>query len=149
MSAAALDAARPTANPSRFAMSVDVEDYFQVWAFSDVVARADWEAFAPRVETATRRALDLFDRAGAKATFFSLGWVGERSPKLMREIVERGHELGSHGYEHAKVFDQSPEAFRADALRTKKILEDLGGAAVKGYRAAGFSICRRLTSRPT
>jgi polysaccharide deacetylase family protein (PEP-CTERM system associated) len=124
-------------------MSVDVEDYFQVWAFSDVVARADWDGFEPRVERATHAALDLLDAHGAKATFFALGWAAERRPLLMREIVARGHELASHGTDHAKVFDQTPDEFRADAYRSKKILEDLGGAAVKGYRAPGFSIDRR------
>lgn len=127
----------------RFAMSVDVEDYFQVWAFSDVVARSSWDGFSPRVEIATRKVLDLVDSAGAKATFFALGWVAERFPGLIREIVARGHELASHGYDHAKVFDQSRAEFRDDALRTKRILEDVAGAPVVGYRAAGFSIDRR------
>jgi len=125
---------------ARFAMSVDVEDYFQVWAFSDVIARAAWDGFELRVEGAARRVLDLLDRRGAKATFFTLGWIAERAPALVREIVARGHELASHGYEHAKAFDQSPAAFRADVLKTKRILEDIGGSAVAGYRAAGFSI---------
>ncbi|MEQ1929243.1 MAG: XrtA system polysaccharide deacetylase [Parvularculaceae bacterium] len=127
----------------RFAMSIDIEDYFQVWAFSDVVARADWDGFAPRVAANTRRALDLFEHYGAKATFFTLGWVAERHPDLVREISDRGHEVGSHGYEHAKVFDQSPDEFRADAIRTKALLEDACGKPVRGYRAAGFSIDRR------
>lgn len=140
MSAAPNRAATPS---RRFAMSVDVEDYFQVWAFSDVVDRAKWDAFTPRVEVATGKTLDLLDRAGAMATFFALGWVGERFPKLMREIVARGHELASHGYDHAKVYDQSRAEFREDARRTKILLEDLVGAPVRGYRAAGFSIDRR------
>ncbi|NWG70995.1 MAG: DUF3473 domain-containing protein [Parvularculaceae bacterium] len=128
---------------TRFAMSVDVEDYFQVWAFAGVVARRDWDGFAPRVEMNTRRTLDLFDRTGAKATFFALGWVAERYPALLRDIAARGHEVASHGYDHAKVFDQSPEEFRADAAKTKRLIEDASGAAVRGYRAAGFSIDRR------
>lgn len=127
----------------RFAMSIDVEDYFQVWAFSGVVARRDWDGYAPRVETNTRRALDLFDRHGAKATFFTLGWVAERYPRLIRDIAARGHEIASHGYDHVKVFDQSPEEFRADAAKTRRILQDAGGKTVRGYRAAGFSIDRR------
>ena len=127
----------------RFAMSVDVEDYFQVWAFSDVIERKSWDGFALRVEATTQRILDLFDETNAKATFFALGWVAERAPELIREIVARGHELGSHGYDHVKVFDQTREAFREDAGRTKRILEDCGGVEVRGYRAAGFSIDKR------
>jgi polysaccharide deacetylase family protein (PEP-CTERM system associated) len=128
---------------SRFAMSIDIEDYFQVWAFSDVIRRDDWDGFAPRVAENTARALDLFDRHDAKATFFTLGWVAERFPSLIRDIAARGHEVASHGYDHAKVFDQSADEFRADALKTKKILEDVSGVEVVGYRAAGFSIDRR------
>lgn len=127
----------------RFALSVDVEDYFQVWAFSDVIRREEWEGFPLRVEAATRRALDLFDRRGAKATFFTLGWVAERAPGLIRDIAARGHEVASHGYDHAKVFDQTREAFREDARRAKAILEDAAGVAVTGYRAPGFSIDAR------
>lgn len=126
--------------PRRFAMSVDVEDYFQVWAFSSVIDRHSWDGFAPRVEGATLKALDLFERTGAKATFFTLGWVAERFPALVREIAARGHELASHGYDHAKIFDQSQEEFRRDAARTKAVLEDIAGAPVIGYRAPGFSI---------
>lgn len=125
------------------AMSVDVEDYFQVWAFSSVIERGSWDDFSPRVADTTRRVLDLFDRTQTKATFFTLGWVAERAPDLIRDIVARGHEVASHGYEHAKVFDQSPAAFREDCRRTKKILEDIAGAPVRGYRAAGFSIDQR------
>jgi polysaccharide deacetylase family protein (PEP-CTERM system associated) len=124
----------------RFALSVDVEDYFQVWAFSSVIDRASWDDYALRVDGVTRRILDLFDRRGAKATFFTLGWIAERAPALVREIVARGHELASHGYDHTKVFDQLPDEFRADVRKTKKILEDCGGVEVKGFRAAGFSI---------
>lgn len=127
----------------RGALSVDVEDYFQVWAFSKVIARDDWDSFAPRVGDATRRVLDLLDEAGAKATFFTLGWVGERDPDLIRAIVARGHELASHGYDHRKVFDQSREEFRCDISRAKAILEDISGCDVAGYRAPGFSIDAR------
>jgi polysaccharide deacetylase family protein (PEP-CTERM system associated) len=127
----------------RFAMSVDVEDYFQVWAFSRVIDRKSWAGFPLRVEAATRSALDLFDRHGVKATFFTLGWVAERAPGLVREIAARGHEVASHGYDHAKVFDQGPEELRQDAGRAKSLLEDLTGAPVTGYRAPGFSIDER------
>lgn len=123
-------------------MSVDVEDYFQVWAFSGVIERQSWDGFAPRVEAATRKALDLLAASGAKATFFSLGWVAERFPGLIRDIVAEGHELASHGYGHAKVFDQSPQAFRQDVARTKSLLEDIAGVEVAGFRAPGFSINR-------
>lgn len=129
--------------PARFAMSVDVEDYFQVWAFSGVVDRARWDDFPLRVEDNTRRLLDLFDAKGAKATFFTLGWVAERAPGLVRDIAARGHEVASHGYDHRKVFDQTPDEFRSDLLKTRAILEDAGGAPVRGFRAAGFSIDRR------
>ena len=121
-------------------MSVDVEDYFQVWAFSGVIDRASWDAFPLRVGETTRRCLDLFDAHDVKATFFTLGWVAEREPGLVRDIVARGHELASHGYDHTKVNDQSREEFRADVRKTKALLEDLSGVEVKGYRAAGFSI---------
>lgn len=128
---------------ARYAMSVDIEDYFQVWAFSGVIDRERWDSFPLRAEDNTRRLLDLFDERGAKATFFTLGWVAERAPALMREIAARGHEVASHGYDHKKVFDQSPDEFRADLLKTKRILEETSGAPVRGFRAAGFSIDRR------
>jgi len=126
----------------KFALSVDVEDYFQVWAFSDVIARSAWDGFPLRVGASTRRCLDLFDAHRAKATFFVLGWVAERDPGLVREIVARGHELASHGYDHTKVNHQSRVTFREDAGKTKQLLEDISGVAVIGYRAAGFSIDR-------
>ncbi len=122
------------------AMSVDVEDYFQVWAFAKVIDRASWHGFTPRFGKATRRALDLFDKYGAKATFFTLGWIAQRDRALVREIVARGHELASHGYDHAKAYEQSREEFREDVGRTKKLLEDISGVEVTGYRAPGFSI---------
>lgn len=122
------------------AMSVDVEDYYQVSAFAGAVDRGDWAGLPSRVEDNTRRCLDLFERHGARATFFTLGMVAERYPALMQEIVRRGHELASHGYAHFRVTDQDPKTFLADITRTKKILEDAGGVAVNGYRAASFSI---------
>jgi polysaccharide deacetylase family protein (PEP-CTERM system associated) len=137
----------PKAGPARRvdgsvlnAMSVDVEDYFQVQAFSNHIPREDWNSGESRVETNTNRVLDLFDEAGIHATFFTLGWVGERFPQLVRRIVAEGHELASHGYAHYRVDEQTPEAFRADIRRTKLLLEDIGGVAVRGYRAATFSI---------
>ena len=133
--------ARPVAPAN--AVSVDVEDYFQVWALSSAVHREDWDLISPRVADATRRTLDLFDRVNAEGTFFVLGWVAERHPDLVRDIVERGHELGSHGWDHEKAFDLSREAFLAETVRTKKTLEDIAGVAVAGYRAAGFSFDER------
>ena len=124
----------------RFAMSVDVEDYFQVWAFSDIISRESWDGYLLRVGDATRACLDLFDRHDAKATFFTLGWVAERDPELIREIAARGHEVASHGYDHTKVNLQDRKSFAEDVSRTKKILEDITGVEVIGFRAAGFSI---------
>ena len=123
-----------------YAISVDVEDYFQVWAFSDVIARTSWDGFALRVEETTNRILDLFDEAGVKGTFFTLSWVAERAPGLVRQIAARGHELASHGVDHEKVFEQSKDVFFQDISRSKKVLEDCAGVAVTGYRAPGFSI---------
>ncbi|MEM9013891.1 MAG: XrtA system polysaccharide deacetylase [Pseudomonadota bacterium] len=126
--------------PAKFAMSIDVEDYFQVWAFQDVVKRSAWDGFERRVAHSTKRCLDLLDETASKATFFVLGWVAEREPALVREIASRGHEVASHGYDHTKVTQQSREEFRTDISRTKIILEDLTGGEIRGYRAAGFSI---------
>ena len=134
----------PVANaPVANAMTVDVEDYFQVWALSSKIARASWERQACRIEANMDLILDLFRRHGAKATFFTLGWVAERYPGLVRRIVDDGHELASHGLEHVRVSEQSPAVFRQDVRRAKAILEDCGGVAVKGYRAASFSIDER------
>ena len=123
----------------RNAMTVDVEDYFQVQAFAHRIARSDWDRFPLRVEHSTQRILDAFAQAGVKATFFTLGWVAERFPDLIRRIVTEGHELASHGWDHTRVFTQAPDAFRADVRRTKAVLEDLGGAAVTGYRAVSYT----------
>lgn len=122
------------------AMTVDVEDYFQVEAFARTVARDAWEGFPRRVEANTDRILALFADAGVRATFFTLGWVAERHPALVRRIVAAGHELASHGHGHARVATLTEEQFRQDATRAKRLLEDLGGVAVAGYRAPTFSI---------
>jgi polysaccharide deacetylase family protein (PEP-CTERM system associated) len=124
-------------------MSVDVEDYFQVSAFRPYVAPADWDRYPLRVERNVRRILELFAASGARATFFWLGWVAERLPRLVRDTAAAGHEVASHGWQHVRVHDQSPAEFRADAARTKALLEDLSGTAVTGYRAASFSIDAR------
>jgi polysaccharide deacetylase family protein (PEP-CTERM system associated) len=125
------------------ALTVDVEDYYQVGAFEGRIDRGDWDNYPSRVEPNTELLLDLFDAAQVRATFFVLGWIAERHPKLVRALVARGHEVASHGYSHTNVGEQSPAAFRADVRRTKRLLEDISGTAVRGYRAANFSICRR------
>lgn len=122
------------------ALTVDVEDYFQVSAFEPHIRRADWDSIPCRVERNMDRILDLFAEEGVRATFFTLGWVAERYPHVVRRVVADGHELASHGYEHVRVVNQDPEAFRADVTRTKQLLEDLGGVEVQGYRAASYSI---------
>ena len=122
------------------AMTVDVEDYFQVSAFEGHIDRAQWDTLPCRVESNTDRILALFEAAGVKATFFTLGWVAERYPALIRRIVDGGHELASHGYFHVRVTQQQPAEFRADVEKTKKLLEDIGGVVVKGYRAPSYSI---------
>lgn len=125
------------------AMSVDVEDYFHVAALSEAISRDDWESLNSRVDASTRRLLDLFDEAGTTATFFTLGWVAERHPELVREIQRRGHEVACHGYSHKLVYEQTPEEFRAETLRSKGLLEDIIGQPVDGYRAASYSITAR------
>ncbi len=121
-------------------MTVDVEDYFQVSAFEKSISRGDWDRLPCRVEANTLRILDLFQQRRIHATFFTLGWVAERFPALIRSIVDRGHELACHGYAHVRATEQTPQEFKKDVLRAKTILEDLGGRGVKGYRAASYSI---------
>src|SRR5210317_1700704 len=122
------------------AMSVDVEDYFQVSAFENTIDSKDWGKLPCRVEANTNCILDLFAEHDTKATFFMLGWVAERYPGLVRRIVESGHELASHGYTHTRVTQQTPEAFSEDIAKTKTLLEDVAGCEVLGYRAASYSI---------
>jgi len=122
------------------ALTVDVEDYFQVEAFAGVINRGDWEALPRRVVRNTDRLLDILADSGASGTFFTLGWVAERHPELVRRIVAEGHELASHGSDHYRLDQQSPAEFRDDIRRSKALLEDIGGAAVTGYRAPTFSV---------
>jgi len=124
------------------ALTVDLEEYFQVSNFDRVIAREDWDALPSRVGDSTRRLLDAFDAADSRATFFSLGWVAERHPALLREIAERGHELACHGYSHELVYHLDPERFRADLRRARAAIEDAAGAKVEGYRAPSYSITR-------
>lgn len=122
------------------ALSVDVEDWFQVGAFERTIRRADWDGLVHRVERNTDAVLDLFAEADVTGTFFTLGWVAERYPSLIRRIVDAGHEVASHGYDHARVFTFTPEEFRADLRKSRAILEDASGQPVTGYRAPSFSI---------
>lgn len=122
------------------AMSVDVEDYFQVSAFEKHIPRSQWDRWPIRVERNTNHVLDIFFEQGVVGTFFVLGWVAERYPALIRRIVEDGHELASHGMSHVRVTQQTPAEFRQDVEDSKRLLEDIGGVEVTGYRAASYSI---------
>jgi len=124
------------------AMSVDVEDYFQVSAFEPYVDREQWDKLPTRVEHNIDRVLMLFAECDVKATFFALGWIAERYPNMVRRIVEQGHELASHGYSHVRVHQQNPREFAADVEHAKALLEDIGGVTIRGYRAASYSIGR-------
>jgi polysaccharide deacetylase family protein (PEP-CTERM system associated) len=126
----------------RNAMTVDVEDYFQVSAFEPHVRREDWDHQACRVRGNVDRILGLFDEHGVKATFFVLGWMAELYPEMVRGLADEGHEVASHGYEHVRVVNHSPEAFRQDIRRARALLEDTTGTPVRGYRAASYSIGR-------
>ena len=122
------------------AMSVDVEEYFHVSAFEDRIERIDWDSLPSRVERSTDRIFELFDSANVKATFFTLGWIAERFPNLIKRITSEGHEIASHGFAHARVWSQGIREFSEDVSRTKKLLEDITGERVLGYRAPSFSI---------
>ena len=125
------------------ALSVDVEDWFQVGAFETVIARDTWDSLPQRVERNSEAVLDLFDRAGVKATFFTLGWVAARHPALIRRIVNAGHEIASHGWDHVRVHTMTSATFRADLERARIAIEDACGQAPTGYRAPSFSIDKR------
>lgn len=122
------------------AMTVDVEDYFQVSAFESVLKPSDWSSIPLRVEENTHRLLDVFAEHNAKSTFFTLGWVAQRCPTLIKRIVEEGHELASHGLNHRRATTMTRDEFIDDVKTSKAILEDAGGVAVKGYRAPSFSV---------
>ena len=122
--------------------TVDVEEYFQVSAFESSVKRSRWDSLESRVVPSVSTLLDALAEHGARATFFLLGWVAERHPALVRQIAGAGHEVGSHGWDHRRVTDQTPEEFRESARSTKRMLEDLTGRAVVGFRAPSFSIVR-------
>ena len=124
-------------------LSVDVEEWFQVGAFERVIAKAEWDGLDSRVAYNTGKVLDLFGETGVKATFFTLGWVAERHLALIRRIVDEGHEIASHGWDHDRVFTMTAEGFRADLRRARVALEDASGHKVTGYRAPSFSIDTR------
>ncbi|MBE97147.1 XrtA system polysaccharide deacetylase [Marinobacter sp.] len=122
------------------ALTIDVEDYFQVAALAEAVDHEDWHSMEYRVEANTHRLLELLERHETRATFFTLGWVAEKSPGLVRDIQKAGHEVASHGYSHQLIYNQTPEVFREETRRSKKILEDITGEPITGYRAASYSI---------
>lgn len=124
-------------------LSVDVEDWFQVGAFENVIERDAWDGLPLRVADNVARILDLFAEADAKATFFTLGWVAKRHPEVIRRIVDAGHEIASHGWDHARVHTLDRQSFSADIARARAVLEDAGGVPVTGYRAPSFSIDQR------
>lgn len=124
----------------RNALTIDVEDYFQVAALAEAVDREDWSSMEYRVEKNTDQLLELLEQKDLRATFFTLGWVAERSPELVRRIQKAGHEVASHGYSHQLVYSQTPELFREETRKSKSILEDITGQPITGYRAASYSI---------
>ncbi|MBX3236530.1 MAG: DUF3473 domain-containing protein [Nitrospiraceae bacterium] len=121
-------------------LTFDIEEHFQVSRFDSPIRRRHWSSFETRVSSNTCKLLDLLARTQTRATFFVLGWVAERHPGLIKQIAECGHEIASHGYDHELVTAQTPELFRADVRKSKRILEDLVGTAVHGYRAPGFTV---------
>jgi len=125
------------------ALTVDVEDYFHVAAFADNIDTAQWDSYELRVEQNTLSLLDLFDRYNTKVTFFTLGWVAERVPDLVREIAARGHEVACHGYSHQLIYKQDQQTFYDETRRARDILEDITNRKVSGYRAASYSITRQ------
>jgi polysaccharide deacetylase family protein (PEP-CTERM system associated) len=133
----------PAAGALSNALTCDVEDYFQVSAFERLVPKQRWKEFECRIPRNIDRTLELFAAAGAKGTFFTLGWVAEQYPEVVRRIVAAGHEIASHGMRHVRVWTQTPAEFLADAATARKLLEDVSGQAVRGYRAASWSIDRR------
>jgi polysaccharide deacetylase family protein (PEP-CTERM system associated) len=128
--------------PVRHFFTVDVEEWFQVVALSPWAPMGRWDAFESRVERSVDRLLDLMARRDARGTFFTVGWVAERHPAMVRRIADAGHELASHTWDHVRITHQSPDAFRESIRRTKRVIEDLTGAPVNGFRAPSFSIVR-------
>ncbi len=125
------------------ALTIDVEDYYQVSAFESVIRFEDWVGYESRVNRNSQRVLDILDEYNTKATFFVLGWIAERHPELVHLIHQRGHEIASHGYAHRRIYTQAPDQFREETRRSKKIVEDIIGESIIGYRAASYSITER------
>jgi polysaccharide deacetylase family protein (PEP-CTERM system associated) len=125
------------------AISVDVEDYYHVSAFSKYINKTEWDSLESRVERNTQRILEIFNNEEVKATFFILGWIAEKYPKLIKEISDYGHEIACHGYSHDLIYTQSKEDFQKETIMSKRILEDIVGSEVIGYRAASYSITNR------
>ena len=126
----------------RNVMTVDVEDYFQVSAMEERIAKHQWSSISPRVEINTLNLLELFSRFDVKATFFVLGWVAKRLNGLIGELASRGHEVACHGYSHQLVYEQSQDVFREETLQSKALLEEIVQSPVRGYRAASYSITK-------
>jgi polysaccharide deacetylase family protein (PEP-CTERM system associated) len=135
--------ATPKTLVSRHIMSVDVEDYFMVEAFSGTVARNSWDKWPSRVVASTQRILDLFDKHEVKATFFFVGWVAQKYPGLVRDVCARGHELACHSYWHRTVYSLTPMEFREDTRAAVSAIEDAAGVKVEGYRAPSWSITKQ------
>ena len=125
------------------ALTCDVEDYFQVSAFEHLVPKHDWSNWPCRIESNTDRILELYDLAGVKGTFFTLGWIADNYPNVVRRIAGEGHEIASHGWQHERVWSQTAGQFRDDVSRTRQVLQDLSGQPVLGFRAASWSFDRR------
>ncbi len=134
---------KPATAPTFNALTIDVEDYFQVEAFFGVIDRASWDTLECRVERNVELIIRMLSESGSKATFFTLGWIARRYPQLIKNIVAEGHELASHGSEHRRADNQTREEFLVDLIRSKHVLEDIGGKEVKGYRAPSFSILEK------
>src|SRR2546428_2373134 len=125
------------------ALTIDLEDYYHVTAFRDSIASEQWHSQLSRVERNTAILLDLLDEARCKATFFTLGWVAEWHPEVVRSVAERGHEIACHSLRHRTVYEMKPAEFREDTSQAKKLLEDISGKEVLGYRAPSFSITEK------
>jgi polysaccharide deacetylase family protein (PEP-CTERM system associated) len=125
------------------AMTIDVEDYFQVGAFKNIISPSNWDDLPCRVERNVDLLLAALNNAGVHATFFTLGWIAERYPTMVKRIIAQGHELASHGYGHQMITDLDVNAFRQDVIRAKKTLEDITSFSITGYRAPSFSIGKK------
>jgi polysaccharide deacetylase family protein (PEP-CTERM system associated) len=130
-------------SPMINALTIDVEDYYHVRAFQRVIRREDWSRYESRVYNNTLKILDLLARHGIQATFFILGWVAEETPRVVKEIQAAGHEIGSHGYAHQLIYEQTPDEFAADLTRSLEIIEGITGVKVRGFRAPSFSVTQR------